>query len=78
MKTVELEHAWIWKCTQCDMQNIAEDVVVEFSREEAEELNVLHPGETFRTGEWFCLPDEVKCRKCGAEFQSDPPMPEEG
>ena len=59
-KKVELFPAWEWICPQCDRNNYVSAITMEIS-----------PSDPDNQGAWMSVPDDVNCKHCNAEFQTD-------
>jgi rubredoxin len=82
MRKVELHPAHLWTCDDCGRDNFERAIRVEpesLEGQEVYELTQLLAEEANESaevlgivvgGEWTMRPDHVKCRHCGAEFET--------
>jgi membrane protease subunit (stomatin/prohibitin family) len=67
---VFLQPASTWTCPACGTVNFCQGELVEFTRDEKEDLAERYDMEPkdFVTGDWITNPEEVVCSNCEEEF----------
>lgn len=70
MDKVELHVAYEWICNECGRTNFVSSVIFEFDEETEQEMREdfgLEPGDD---GDFCHIPDTVKCKDCGTEYET--------
>jgi rubredoxin len=66
-RRVEIKLAFSFHCPECGEENFVNSVLHEFTPEERADMEE-QTGESPETGYWVTHPEQVKCRRCAAEF----------
>jgi len=65
---VELFPAWEWICPKCDRNSFASSITLEITPDDPQYQQF--GGEGSR-GAWMSMPENVTCKHCGAEFETE-------
>lgn len=68
---VEMRCAYEWTCPECGRDNFERAVMVEMSDEDNAYMKEEYGVEPEATGAWLTRPDEVECKYCGMEFETE-------
>lgn len=80
MKKVEIRPAYEWTCDNCGCDQFERAIIAELTpdeiREIQDQMDIDDPAE-FESGQWQLAPVDVKCKNCGAEYETVDPQGEE-
>lgn len=68
IKSVELRAAYAWDCEHCGRENFVNGLVPELSPEDLAFLKNDHGVEEWDLGQFVCMPENVVCPHCNAQF----------
>lgn len=68
---VQLEAAFVWTCEGCGRINYGRFITVEFNDEQKQEIKE-ELGEEPKIGDWLCLPNRVRCKRCKTRYAAIP------
>lgn len=71
MKTIELCPAYVFDCDDCGSENFVRGLIPSLTEEVIKELQEEFDVPPEDMGVWMCMPTQVKCSKCGAEFSTE-------
>lgn len=75
---IQLHTAFTWTCEECGQDNFERSVTLEpelvkatVAAEDQREIDRLKRAGIDVSGDWVTSPSEVKCKHCGAEFETE-------